>query len=71
MHTDKLRDVQCENCHGPGSLHVADPSKAGTLVASPKADVCVGCHHPPHVEAFDPKEKMKLILGPGHGQPKG
>jgi hypothetical protein len=70
-HTDKLRDVQCENCHGPGSLHVANPMKIGSIVAKPKADVCVSCHHPPHVEAFDATEKMKLILGPGHGQPKG
>jgi hypothetical protein len=22
------------------------------------------------VEGFDPQEKIKLILGPGHGQPK-
>lgn len=40
-------------------------------MAAPRTDVCVGCHHPPHVEAFDPKEKLPLILGPGHGQPKG
>jgi hypothetical protein len=70
-HTERLRDVQCEDCHGPGSLHVRDPNKIGMIVASPKTDVCVGCHHPPHVEAFDPMEKRKLILGPGHGMPKG
>jgi hypothetical protein len=70
-HNEKLRNVQCETCHGPGSLHAQDPSKKGLIVASPKSDLCLGCHHPPHVEAFDAKEKMKLILGPGHGQPKG
>jgi hypothetical protein len=70
-HNDKLRNVQCETCHGPGSLHAQDPSKKGLIVASPKSDLCLGCHHPPHVEAFDAKEKMKLILGPGHGHPKG
>ncbi len=70
-HNEKLQNVQCENCHGPGSLHVDNPTKKGLIVVSPKVDVCVGCHHPPHVEAFDPKEKMPLILGPGHGRPKG
>ncbi|MEZ4427461.1 MAG: multiheme c-type cytochrome, partial [Nannocystaceae bacterium] len=24
-----LRDIQCEQCHGPGSLHVEEPEKAG------------------------------------------
>jgi Cytochrome c554 and c-prime len=70
-HNAKLTDVQCETCHGPGSLHAKDPKKEGLIAAKPKLDLCVGCHHPPHVEAFDPKEKVKLILGPGHGMPKG
>jgi len=70
-HNEKLQNVQCETCHGPGSLHAKDPEKKGLIVASPKTDLCLGCHHPPHVEGFDPKEKLKLILGPGHGQPKG
>lgn len=68
---EKLRDVQCETCHGPGSLHVKDPEKKGLVVAKPDPSLCTSCHHPPHVEGFDPSQKMKLILGPGHGQPKG
>jgi hypothetical protein len=68
---DKLRDVQCETCHGPGSLHAKDPKVKGLIAATPPATLCTGCHHPPHVEGFDAKEKMRLILGPGHGQPKG
>ena len=70
-HVEKLQNVQCENCHGPGSLHVKDPGKKDLLVAKPKADMCLSCHHPPHVDGFDAKAKMKLILGPGHGAPKG
>lgn len=70
-HNAKLQDVQCETCHGPGSLHAKAPEKKGLIEAKPKTDLCLGCHHPPHVEAFDPKEKVKLILGPGHGMPKG
>jgi hypothetical protein len=66
--TEKLQNVQCEECHGPGSLHVKDPKNKDLLIASPKPESCVsGCHHPPHVEGFDAKTKMKMILGPGHG----
>ena len=67
----KLQNVQCETCHGPGSLHVKDPKNKALIVGSPKTELCAGCHHPPHVESFSAKEKVKLILGPGHGQPKG
>jgi Cytochrome c554 and c-prime len=65
---EKLQNVQCEECHGPGSLHIKDPKKKDLLIAKPKPESCVsGCHHPPHVEGFDAAAKMKLILGPGHG----
>lgn len=66
-HVDRLRDVQCENCHGPGSLHSEKPKLIEMPRKEPKGDVCVGCHHPPHVEQFDVKAKMGEILGPGHG----
>jgi hypothetical protein len=66
--TEKLQNVQCEECHGPGSLHAKDPKNKALLIAAPKPESCVsGCHHPPHVEGFDAKAKMKMILGPGHG----
>ena len=69
-HVDDLKDVQCEVCHGPGSLHSAKPEKVKIPVAKPTADMCLGCHHPPHVHTFDAKAKMAEILGPGHGKPK-
>ena len=69
-HVDDLKDVQCEVCHGPGSLHSAKPEKVKVPVAKPAADMCLGCHHPPHVHTFDAKAKMAEILGPGHGKPK-
>jgi hypothetical protein len=68
-HVDKLRDVQCEVCHGPGSKHVRLPSDPSAIVADPAPDRCLECHHPPHVEGFDSALKMKEILGPGHGMP--
>ncbi|MBK8253492.1 MAG: hypothetical protein IPK82_12600 [Polyangiaceae bacterium] len=66
---DKLQNIQCETCHGPGSLHAKDPNKKGLITLKPAPETCTSeCHHPPHVEGFDPAAKMKLILGPGHGQ---
>jgi 2',3'-cyclic-nucleotide 2'-phosphodiesterase (5'-nucleotidase family) len=65
-HAEKLTDVQCENCHGPGSAHSAKP-KVEMPRKEPKEDLCVKCHHSPHVEAFDAKAKMADIIGPGHG----
>jgi hypothetical protein len=68
-HVDRLSDVQCEVCHGPGSEHVLDPGDKKRIVRNPSASVCLECHHPPHVEEFDPVAKMQRILGPGHGRP--
>ena len=68
MWSEKLENVQCEVCHGPGSLHLKDPKKKGLVTAKPSADFCAAtCHHPPHVDGFDAAEKVKLILGKGHG----
>jgi len=68
-HVDKLKDVQCEVCHGPGSKHVASPADKTKIIGHPDPGKCLDCHHPPHVEGFDPSEKMHVILGPGHGLP--
>lgn len=68
VHNEKLRGVQCETCHGPGSLHAKDPSKKGLIILKPEPQTCVAeCHHSPHVENFDAVAKMQSILGPGHG----
>jgi hypothetical protein len=67
-HVEKLEDVGCEVCHGPGSLHVASPEKKELIVRRPDPQGCVSeCHHPPHVEGFDPVAKLQHVLGPGHG----
>ncbi len=68
-HVDKLKDVGCEVCHGPGSRHAADPTDKSLIVRKPEPKTCVSeCHHPPHVENFDPNAKLQLVLGPGHGR---
>ncbi len=68
-HVAELKNVQCEVCHGPGSLHAAKPDKVKIPIAKPSPESCVQCHHPPHVHTFDAKAKMPEILGPGHGRP--
>ena len=43
-HVDKLRDVQCEVCHGPGSKHVRRPSDPSAIITStrlPLAETCL------------------------------
>lgn len=64
-HVDKLKNVQCEACHGPGLLHVAAPKTVP--LSSPGPDACLTCHHPPHVEGFDAARQMTRVVGPGHG----
>jgi hypothetical protein len=66
---DKLKNVQCEVCHGPGSKHAASPGDRTLITRSPSSNVCTSCHHPPHVEQFDPVAKRDEVLGPGHGRP--
>ncbi|MBX3200116.1 MAG: hypothetical protein KF894_18420 [Labilithrix sp.] len=68
-HVSDLKDVQCEVCHGPGSLHAAKPDDVRIPVAKPTPDSCIACHHPPHVHTFDANAKMSDVLGPGHGRP--
>jgi hypothetical protein len=68
-HNALLRDVQCEECHGPGSLHLERPEDPELVVLNKPLRFCVdACHHPPHVEGFDPQSKLSIILGPGHGR---
>ena len=70
-HNDKLRDVQCETCHGPGSIHVA---KAGletpaAIKLAPAADLCATeCHTKEHSDTFQLEAYMRDIVGPGHGE---
>ena len=62
------RDVQCENCHGPGSDHVKDATGAAIQREVP-ATACMRCHEAANSPHFDDAKYRPYIVGPGHGQP--
>ncbi len=68
--TKGLEDVQCEVCHGPGSLHAEaeDGREKETIVLSPTQEVCVTCHNKHHSPNFDFRKYRKKLLVPGHGK---
>jgi hypothetical protein len=67
---ESLRDVQCEVCHGPGSLHVAadGKEKKSSLVRAPPEDVCLRCHTHEHSDTFDYQAYLRDVTGKGHGE---
>lgn len=71
-HVDKLKNVGCEVCHGPGSAHVALPKDPKLIQSTPPRSLCAdSCHHPPHVHSdWDVVAAWQKIIGPGHGRPK-
>jgi hypothetical protein len=68
-HTDHLRDVQCEVCHGPGSAHVAAEGLEEPLAlsAGTPASTCTTCHTEQHSDTFQYEAYLRDVLGPGHG----
>ncbi len=61
-----LQDVQCEQCHGPGSLHVEGPTTANIRLQA-ESSVCLTCHTPEHSDTFDYQAYLRDVLGEGHG----
>ena len=49
--TPHLKNVQCENCHGPARLHIEN-SNIKPANKDPKR-VCVSCHHGSHSPLFN------------------
>jgi len=67
-HVEKLQNVQCEACHGPGSLHAASAGSSELITLTPQPTVCKGCHHAPHVaDDWSFERAWPHIVGPGHG----
>ncbi len=63
--TDGRRDVQCESCHGPASLHALDPP--GHIERAVPVGRCRSCHTPDASTGFEEASYRRRILGPGHG----
>ena len=61
-------DVQCENCHGPGSDHLKDPQGRFIQKQVPET-VCLHCHETANSPQFDDAKYRPFIVGPGHGKP--
>jgi len=66
LHTPQLEGVQCENCHGPGGNHAANP---GDQTVIPRvelaAQVCGGCHNarfpPPFFEDWSASPHQAVV----------
>lgn len=67
-HVDKLQNVQCEACHGPGSLHASSGGGAA-ITRTPAESVCRSCHQTPHVaDDWNLLSSWAKIVGEGHGE---
>ncbi len=64
-----LRNVQCENCHGPGAEHLAEPTDKPIAPIAVSADVgCGECHqdaHHPFVEEWEESAHSRSLLAAG------
>ena len=69
-YTQGLRDVECEVCHGPGSIHVEKRGKESPFAGRTKTpeSVCVRCHNEKHSDTFQYEAYLRDVIGPGHGE---
>jgi len=67
--TKGLEAVQCENCHGPASLHVAEKGleEPSSLHRPVPETTCLVCHNEKHSDTFQYQPYLRDVLGPGHG----
>jgi len=68
--SEGLENVQCEACHGPGSIHVEKRGleKPLALSTGTPESVCAHCHNEKHSDTFQYEAYLREIIGPGHGE---
>jgi hypothetical protein len=69
-YTKGLQDIQCEVCHGPGSIHVEKRGKESPFAGHLKTteSICVRCHNEKHSDTFQYEAYLRDVIGPGHGE---
>ncbi len=67
--TEGREDVQCESCHGPGSLHAESDGDVAIGTIKPAEESCVPCHNAHHSPNFEFQKWRKRLIVPGHGLP--
>jgi hypothetical protein len=69
-YTKGLQDIQCEVCHGPGSIHVEKRGKESPFAGRLKTpeSICVRCHNEKHSDTFQYESYLRDVIGPGHGE---
>jgi nitrate/TMAO reductase-like tetraheme cytochrome c subunit len=68
--TSGRESVQCESCHGAGSLH-AEAGEESLIALKVPEKQCRTCHDPENSPHFNDATYRPQILGPGHGMPLG
>jgi hypothetical protein len=64
--TPHLKDVGCENCHGPGSTHAQNMGKKP--YGATDLDACLDCHHEEHDPHFHHGKWEAIKHGPAYNE---
>jgi len=67
VENEGLRDVQCEVCHGPGSIHNKTETTE-SINRDVTVEICLECHTAEHSDTFDFEPYLRDIVGRGHGR---
>lgn len=62
----QLKDVGCEMCHGPGSVHAQDQDASSIKLTTTEATCAGYCHVPEHSDTFDYSTYLERVTGEGH-----